>query len=184
MKSLLLSLLCVCLFSVANAQKTLPEIKVGTIMYATAYVNGSDIPVELSIKSLSAPLSIGWSVEGYGDGSFEMSEKAAESAMNISASGQPALGVTKLGDNETFGVISRTAYKTLAASQTFTYSGIKYKVKTPDTTPFKLGSKEIDVTHVVSEDGKVELWILNNPALPLILNSSGLDTDISISEIK
>ena len=184
MKTLFLSLLCVCILTTANAQKTLPDVKVGTIMYATALVNGSDFPVELSIKSLSAPFSIGWSVEGYGEGSFDMSNKALDSAMNISSSGQPALGATKLNDNETFGIISRTAYKSLAATKSFTYSGMKYKVKTPDNAPFKLGGKEIDVTHVTTEDGKIELWILNNPTFPLILQSSGLETDITVSEIK
>lgn len=184
MKTLLFSLLCICVLSTANAQKTLPEIKAGTVMYASAFVNGSEFPLELSIKNLSAPLSIGWSVEGYGEGSFEMSEKAVESAANLSSTGQPALGVTKLNDNETFGIISKAAYKTLAETKTFIYGGSTYKIKTDDANPLKLSGKEIDVTHVSSEDGKIELWILNNPSLPLILQSSGLETDISISEIK
>ena len=184
MKPFLLSLLCVCIFFTANAQKKLPEIKLGTVMYATALVNGSEFPVVLSIKSLSAPLSIGWSVDGYGEGSFEMSTTAVENATNLSSSGQPALGVTKLNDNETFGIISKASYKSLAETKAFTYSGLKYKTKTDDSTPFKFGDQEIDVTHVISEDGKTELWILNNPTLPLILRSVGLETDISISEIK
>ncbi|MET1054417.1 MAG: hypothetical protein ABWY16_03830 [Pedobacter sp.] len=184
MKALLLSLLCVCLLTTANAQKTLPEIKAGTVMYASAFVNGSEFPLALSIKSLSAPFSIGWAVDGYGEGSFEMSVKAVESAANLSAAGQPALGVTKLNDNETFGIISKAAYKTLSDTKTFTYSGTTYKIKTDDTNLLKLGGKEADATHVISADGKIELWILNNPSIPLILQSSGLETDISISEIK
>jgi len=153
-------------------------------MYASAFVGGSEYPLELSIKSLSAPFSIGWAVDGYGEGSFEMSDKALADATGLSATGQPSLGVTKLSDNETFGVISRAAYKNLAETKTFSYGGLTYTVKTPDDSPLKLAGKEVDATHVISDKGKIELWILNNPSFPIILQSSGLDTDISISEIK
>jgi len=184
MKTLFLSLLCVCMFSAANAQKTLPEIKAGTVMYASAFVNGSEFPLLLTIKSISAPLSIGWSVDGYGEGSFDMTPNSVASATSLFNTGQPAMGVTKIGDNETFGLISKAAYKTLSTTKTFTYGGSVYKIKADDTAPLKIGGKEIDATHVISEQGKIELWILNNPDLPLVLQSLGLETDISISEIK
>ncbi|UKT65693.1 hypothetical protein [Pedobacter mucosus] len=184
MKKTILSLLLLSVFTLAKAQKSLPEIKVGTTMQASAFVNGSEFPLQLSIKSLAAPVSIGWSVDGYGEGSFEMSDKALESATNMSANGQPALGVTKLTDNETFGLISKAAYKSLSESKTFTYGGVKYSLKIPDTKPMKVDGKDADVTHVVSEDGKMELWILNNPALPLIFQSSGMATDIVINSVK
>ena len=48
----------------------------------------------------------------------------------------------------------------------------------------KIGGKEIDATHIVSEDGKLELWILNNANLPLVLQSVGFPTDIVVAEIK
>ena len=48
----------------------------------------------------------------------------------------------------------------------------------------KIGGKEVDATHVVSEEGKVELWVLNNAAFPFILQSAGLPTDIVVSAIK
>ena len=36
----------------------------------------------------------------------------------------------------------------------------------------------------VNEDGKQELWVLNNAAFPLIIQSTGQSTDIIMSEIK
>ncbi|WP_316831181.1 hypothetical protein [Pedobacter aquatilis] len=178
--------ICFCLSIVlgVKAQKTVPEIKAGTVMYAGAFVQGQEFPLILTIKSLTAPVSIGWSVDGYGEGAFEMSAKAFESATELLAVTQPALGVTKLSDKETFGIISKSAFKTLSDTKAFTYSGVNFKVKSPETAALKISGKEVDVFHVVSEDGKQELWILNNAAFPLIVQSVGQATDIAVSEIK
>ncbi len=47
-----------------------------------------------------------------------------------------------------------------------------------------INGKEVDATHVASEDGKLELWILNNSNFPFILQTAGMSIDIVISEIK
>ena len=47
-----------------------------------------------------------------------------------------------------------------------------------------LNGKDVDVFHVINEDGKQELWVLNNAAFPLIIQSTGQATDIVMSEIK
>lgn len=184
MKKIFLTLCCAVLSVMAYAQKTMPEIKVGTAMYASAYVQGQEFPLALKINSLTAPFSIGWAVDGYGEGSFEMSAKAMESANQFSSPTQPALGVTKLADTETFLVISKSAFQSLTDNKSFSYGGYKF---VPSTTPkaIKVNGQEVDATHVVSDGStKIELWILNNAAMPIILQSSGLATDISITEIK
>ncbi len=171
-------------FSVAvYAQKTLPEFKVGTVLHCSAYVQGQEFPLLLSVKSIAGPVSIGWAVEGYGEGTFEMTTKALESATKLAAVSQPALGATKLADEETFAIISKAAYKTLVDKKAFTYSGLTFKIKSPSSA-MKIGGKEVDATHVISEDGKVELWVLNNAAFPFILQSAGLPTDIVVAEVK
>lgn len=184
MKRTLLTLICLSLFTTAFAQKFLPEIKKGTILNSTGYMNGQEFPLIFTINSLSQPLSIGWSVDGYGEGAFEMSDKALESATKMSGGSQPAQGVTKLADDQTFGLISKAAYKNLSENKTLTYNGVKYKVKTSDTNAMKINSKEADVTHVISEDGKLELWILNQPNLPLIVQTFGMPIDFAVTEIK
>jgi len=184
MKKIIAFCFCLTIVFGVRAQKTVPEIKAGTIMNASAFVQGQEFPLVLTVKSIAAPVSIGWSVEGYGEGAFEMSAKSVDEATQLLAVTQPALGVTKLADNETFGVISKSAFKTLSETKAFTYGSAKFKVKTPDATSVKISGKEVDVIHVVSEDGKQELWILNNAAFPFIVQSVGQATDIVISEIK
>jgi hypothetical protein len=132
---------------------------------------------------MASPVSIGWSVDGYGDGSFEMSDKGLESGSKMMIVSRPSAGATKLADDETFGLISKVAYKSLLETKGFTYNGIKFKAKaTPKV--LKLDDKELDVTHIASEDGKMELWILNNPAFPMIVQSSGMSIDIVTTAIK
>jgi hypothetical protein len=184
MKKIFLSLLYLSFSLNLLAQKALPELKVGTVMQCSAFVQGQEFPLVLTLKSISGPVSIAWSVEGYGDGTFEMSAKALEGATMFSLPTQPALGLTKLADTETFGIISKAAYKTLAETKVFTYNGVKFKVKTPEPNPMKWAGKEADVTHIISEDGKIELWILNNPNFPLMVKTAGLPTDILVNEIK
>ncbi len=183
MKRILLSLFCLSISLSLFAQKTLPEIKAGTNMVANAYLQGVAYPLIFSVKSIKAPITLAWSVEGYGDGEFVISEKALESGKSLFLT-QPELGTTKLSDSETYSLISKAAYKLLIDTKAFTYSGIKFKAKTTGLVPFKIGDKEIDATQIASEDGKIELWILNNPNFPFILQTVGLPIDIIISEIK
>ncbi|MES2418341.1 MAG: hypothetical protein V4541_09145 [Bacteroidota bacterium] len=183
MKKIFLFLLCLGFSLSLFAQKVLPEIKIGTALYSSAFVQGQEYPLVLTIKSIAAPVTLAWSVEGYGDGTFEINEKALKDGTEMFM-GQPGLGATKLGDAETYGLISKTAFKTLTDTKAFTYNNIKFKVKTPDSNPMKIGGKEIDAIHVVSDEGKVELWILNNPSLPIILQTVGLGIDVMVNEIK
>lgn len=183
MKRIIFTLVSLSFFIAVQAQKTLPEIKAGTIMSASAFVQGQEFPLIITVKSLTAPVTLAWSVDGYGDGAFEMNEKAMQSGTALFM-GQPGMGVTKLGDSETYCLISKAAFKSLTDTKTFTYNGIKFKAKTSDTTPMKYGGKEADVIQVISEDFKMQLWILNNPNLPFIVQTAGLPIDILINDIK
>lgn len=183
MKKIFLSLFCLSLTLALFAQKTLPEIKDGTAVTASAFLQGQAYPLNFTIKSTKAPVNIAWSVEGYGNGEFVISEKALESGTSIYLT-QPSLGTTKLSDSETYGLISKAAYKSLVDTKAFTYGGIKFKAKTTALSPIKIGSKEMDAAQIVSEDGKIELWILNNPNFPFILQTAGLPIDVVVTEIK
>ena len=183
MKKIIFTLLTLSSFLAVKGQKVVPEIKVGTILQCSAFVQGQEFPLSLTVKNVTDPI-LAWSVQGYGDGTFEMTAKALASATGLYATSQPALGATKLSDTETFCIISKSAFKILSDTKAFTYSGVKFKVKSPETAVLKISGKEIDAFHVISEDGKEELWILNNAAFPFIVQSVGQATDIVISEIK
>jgi len=183
MKKIFFSLFCLTIAISSFAQKTLPEIKDGTKMSASVFAQGQQFPLALTVKVPKGSVSLAWSVDGYGDGEFVMSEKALESGTALFLA-QPGMGTTKLSDSETYGLISKAAFKSLVDTKGFTYSGIKFKTKTSGAKPMSMGGKEIDATHVVSEDGKLELWILNNPNFPFILQTAGMPMDTVVTEIK
>ena len=182
MKKIIFTLLSLGFFVVASAQKVLPEIKLGTTLSAVAYVQGQQFPLVMVVKSVTAPVILSWSVDGFGEGSFEINEKGLQSGTTMFA-GQPSPGSTKLGDTETYGLISKAAFKSLVDNKTFAYNGKQFKLVTPDTKPMKLSGKEIDALHVINDE-KVELWILNNANFPLVLQTAGMPIDIVISDIK
>jgi hypothetical protein len=182
MKKIFLTLLSLSLFTIAFAQRTLPEIKDGTKMMANVFVSGQEYPVAFTIKSAKAPVNIAWSLDGYGDGDFIVSEMGLNSGSAMYMA-QPGIGTTKLSDTETYGLISKAAYKSLVDNKGFTYNGMKFKVKT-DAPAMKIGGKEIDATAISTEDGKLQLWILNNPNLPLIVQTAGMPIDMVVTEIK
>jgi len=97
---------------------------------------------------------------------------------------QPAMGETKLADDETFGFISKSTFKSLLESKSFNYKGLKFNLKTSSNAAPKINGKEADAINVISVDVKYEFWLLNNLSFPLIIQSSGLTPDIIISEIK
>ncbi|MCY1532259.1 hypothetical protein D9M68_675210 [compost metagenome] len=183
MKKIFLFLLSAGLTSGAFAQKLNPEIKDGTQLNASVFVQGQAVPLAFTIKSAKAPVTLVWSVDGYGDGEFVINEKALESGTSFFLE-QPELGTTKLSDKETYGLISKQAFKSLTENKSFTYHQVKFTPKATDSNPLKINGKEADVIRVSSEDNKIELWILNNPNLPLILQTAGMPFDISVFEIK
>ena len=161
MKKSFLTLLAVCLTAVVFAQKLSPTIKEGTVISSSAFVQGQEFPLMLKIKSAGTPFIIEWAVDGYGDGTFEMTGNAVAKGNRLFSPTQPSLGATKLADDETFGMISK-----------------------PVPTAMKFGDKELDVTHLVGADGKLEIWVLNNENFPLILQTAGMPTDITVVDIK
>lgn len=162
----------------------MPEIKSGTTITSIAIVQGQQIPLFLTTNSIADGISLGWAVEGYGDGSFKMNAKAIENGNKMFMITQPAMGETKLADDETFGFISKSTFKSLLESKSFNYKGLKFNLKTSSNAAPKINGKEADAINVISVDVKYEFWLLNNLSFPLIIQSSGLTPDIIISEIK
>ena len=66
----------------------------------------------LTLKTVTPPITLTWAVESYGNGAFEMSQKAIDSVTEIYM-GQPDMDTTELQGSETYALISKAAYKSL-----------------------------------------------------------------------
>lgn len=182
MKSVKLTILMLLFSVITFAQKFNPEIKDGTTMSSYVVMSGSEIEVGLSISSNDSGVGINWVVVGFGEGTFQMSKEAVEKGTKMYG-GQPLPGITTLSSNETFALISKAAFKSLKETKAFTYNGFNFINKT-STESVKINGQEADVIFVGTEQGGVNLWILNNPEFPLIIKSNGLPIDLYISDIR
>jgi hypothetical protein len=168
--------LCVAVMALLStalyAQKYVPQIKVGTIINYSAEVKslGQTFPLMLTVTNLNDPLRLKYTVPQLGTGTFEMSAKALESGKKMAIKAPSSDDVTKLKDDETLGIISKTTFKSLTDNKTFELNGQTYLVTAdPDTRPYLINSKEADVFYAATANGKNKIWILNNADFPLVV---------------
>jgi len=171
------------LTNVLFAQKFVPQIGIGTKLnyHIVATTSGQEIPLTLSIISLNDPMKLKWDLPGLGTGSFLIPLKALESGTKMRLEEPSPDQSTLFKDNETIMFISKNSFSDLTKNQTFTLNKIIFIVK-PSDTPFQINDKEADVIHAATANGKVEIWILNNPNFPVICkltgNPAGIDFDL------
>jgi hypothetical protein len=169
------------------AQKYVPVIKEGSVINYDAYSKGlgQHVPLILTIKSLGDPVKIQWDVDGYGTGSFEIPAMALDSGSKLVIKQPDPDGVTKMKNDETLMIISKATFGSLVKNNAFQLNGQKFTVST-DTTAYKINDKTADIFHAVSENGKGELWVLNNPDFPLIYKAKSVTrgVDFTLTGIK
>lgn len=184
MKSFILILLTS--FSVAAfAQQTVPQryspqFTVGTkINYALDF-NGQAVQYGLTIKSMADPIVIEWNVPSYGTGTYQLTQKGLKSGNTINFDQVQPGSVTQLKDNESVVVISKDAFASLQKNGSFTVMGLIFSVKS-EVKPLSIliKGKPLDLIHVVSGDGAVQVWILNNPDFPLLAQIQGNPLNIN-----
>ncbi len=187
MKKVLVLLFIAGFYTNSFAQKYVPVIKEGSVITYDAYSVslGQHIPLMITIKSLGDPVKIQWDIDGYGTGSFEIPAKAIESATKLVIKQPDPDGVTKMKDNETLLVLSKMLFSAMIKDKAFELNSQKFTVAT-DTASYKINNKAADVYHAVSDNGKSEVWVLNNPDFPLIYKAKGATrgVDFTLTGIK
>ena len=174
MKKFALLIMAIIVCHIAAAQKYVPQISVGTVLNysVTAGATGQQIALTLTVNTLKSPLSLKWDVTGYGTGTFEMTDTALANGSRMRIS-QPQPNVaTRLKDDQTIMLISKHSFNDLVSTKSFTLNGAKFTLVT-DKTAFQINDKDADVFHAQTADGTVNIWILNNPAFPLLCQLSG-----------
>lgn len=189
MKKTALAACFILLSTIIFAQNYIPVIKAGTVMNYTAHLrnSGQNVPITLTIKSISDPMNVQWSVDGLGTGVFAISAKAQQAGTKIAIRTPEADDVTKLKDDETFVTVSAATFNSMVKNEPFDLNGMKFTVVANDTTVYKINNKVAPVMHAVSANGKGHLWVLNNPDFPLICGemviAKGIDlTLLSVRE--
>jgi len=158
--------------SAVFAQKYVPVIKYGTkVSYNVASrASGATATVTLTILSLTDTVKLGWDIPFVGKGTFAIMPKAMQSGTKLLVEEPLPDEVTQLDDNETLVFLSKDTFSSLVNNKTFMLNGYTFNVK-PDTSNYKIDDKPADIFYAVTAKGNREIWILNNPDLPLICRS-------------
>lgn len=152
-----------------EAQQLVPPVKEGTTFNYKFFLYGQTAAINLSVKSLRDTVLLNWDMKGGAYGGYLISSAGFENGTKINFI-QPAYQtVLKLAPDETFAIISKSAFRALKKDKKFVYNNTTYMLKDDhQENPFKIGVQEIDVLHVVGIEEAGELWILDNPDFPLI----------------
>lgn len=129
-------------------------------------LHGQTRKYDMSFRQQQDTLYLNWGIERYlkwQSGSYAMSPESVEKAVRLSFL-QPDNGKhVHLCPEETAFVLSRTAYRQLKQQNSFVYNQTTYAVL--DSSEQALGHPLI---HVKDEAEGAEVWILDNPELPLV----------------
>jgi len=172
MKKLYLLLLSLFLTLTAYTQKLTPVIKPGTVINIVVSDHGLVIPVTVDIKNTGDTLKLAW--------------KESPSNINIKSSyedritryftqpHQEGVASERFQNDETFISVSRAMYKRFLNNdkKSLTYQGVIYLNAMERDSNFILQRESVNATYMTTRDGKYKMWVLDNPAFPLILETT------------
>jgi len=167
----------------AFSQKYVPVIEQGTLItYKVASrATGQTANITLTMLNLTDTIKIKWEIPFVGTGSFQITPKGVQSGTKLLIQEPQPDEITKLNDDETLMFLSKDTFSSLVNNKTFTLNGYIFNVKT-DTSTFSISNQAADVFYAVSVKGNREIWILNNPGLPIICRSNraarGIDFEL------
>jgi hypothetical protein len=185
MKNILLILTAVVSYNCALAQKHVPKISAGTEMGYVISISDEKIPFQLNVTSIGDSVKMAWEVSEYGSGTYVMTSKSLENGKKMILQAPQPGEVTELSDSETMAFVSKSAFKSMVKTNTMQFDDVEYNLSKEVAATLKIDNEELDVLHVVSKDGKSEIWILNNPDFPLICKTinGSLGAEMSLKYI-
>jgi len=166
---ILLLLLCVSSTGTLLAQNigssSAQGVPADTLVFVFS-LHGQTRKYQTTFEEKQDTLYMHWGIERYLkwlSGSYAMGRKSVENGIRLSFL-QPDNGNhVKLSAEETFGILSRAAYKQMKEQQMFVYNQTTYLVL--DANEKALGYPLIHVKDTVEG---CEMWILDNPQFPLV----------------
>jgi hypothetical protein len=163
-----------------------PALKQGTKIKYVVYSNGQDVPLIISLDSLTPSyIKLGWDIEGYGAGAWVMGTKSIESAaMGYWANPSPG-SEEKVPDDQQVLIFSKAMWNALQTNKKMEYDQQTFSIKEPtEAQRLKLAGKNVDAILVESASG-IKMWILNDAAMPVLLKIEGntKGPDLMVTEI-
>lgn len=188
-RSFFLSFFFLLAIAVSAQDKINPVIQKGTRLNYIAHTgDGQDIPFTITVDSATTDfVKLNWSIEGLGSGGWIMKKNSLEKAV-LGFWDQPAAGSdVELPDDKIVLLFSKAQWGSANADKKADFDNMHFTVKQPtDQQVLKIKGKAVDAIMLENENASTRLWILNNPAYPVMLKISGnpIGTDFDVQSVE
>ena len=170
MKKYILQVFILFLFQSVYSQEYLPDIQTGTRLEYLFDLHGQKRTISLAIKMQAGSLITEWNLSGV-KGTYVILPEALEQGNQLSVKQLVPFQPDTLKPDETFCLISRSAFQDLLKKNRFVYNHTTYVLDTAGTgqdRELEVPGKTLDVLHVKAQIDATEMWILNDPDFPVI----------------
>jgi hypothetical protein len=174
-------------FNLCTLQAQQIPVKQGLELEYTIFPMGQVFPCTLTLDTLvSGGLSISWKNSVGRGGKYIMTRTSLDSA-TMAFWGPPDYGQEiTLDADQTMLIMSKKNWQELQSTGKVNYDGNLYARKEIGGNEIIIDGKPIDAIYLQSESGETRIWILNNPALPILLKveKNPFGVDLQIERVK
>lgn len=168
MKKTILTILFCGIFQMMSAQNFVPTIKNKTELHYICKLHGQTRTLTLTSKITADALVFNLDTRDVNSNIITKSE-ALKNGNALSYNQGEYAPILNLKPNETFFMISQSAYQDLVKNNRFIYNNTTYVLdQNADQNSVIIEGKSVDVFHVIAQIDETEMWIVKNPEFPLI----------------
>jgi len=169
MKNILLVILFCAVYQNGKAQNYIPTIKNNTELLYSCKLHGQTRSLSLVAQMADEGLTFKLETRGV-KSSIVMLPEAVKNGNALSFNQGETAPVLNLKPNETFFMVSRSAYQDLVKKDFFVYNNITYNLdKKENNDGVFIDGKLVDTLHVIGQIEETEMWIVKNSEFPIIV---------------
>lgn len=168
MKNTILTAFFCGLFQLMSAQSFVPTIKNNTVLHYICKLHGQTRTLTLTSKIAADALTFNLDTRDV-NSNIVTTSQALKNGNALSYNQGEYAPVLNLKPNETFFMISQSAYQDLVKNNKFIYNKTTYVLdQNTDKKSVEIEGKPVEALHVIAQIDETEMWIVKNPEFPLI----------------
>jgi hypothetical protein len=184
MRNIILAIIFCSLFQAVKAQNYMPTIKNKTELNYVCKLHGQTRTLTLTATKVTDTLVLELITRDVKSSIITTPEGLKNGNALCYNQGETS-PVLALKPNETFFMISRSAYQDLLKDKKFIYNNTTYVLdQSVDKNLFWIDGKVVDTLHVIAQIDETEMWIIKNADYPLICKMTKNPLGINFTLVK
>ncbi|WP_163407273.1 hypothetical protein [Flavobacterium ajazii] len=168
MKNTIFTVLFCGIIQLVSAQGFVPTIKNNTELHYICKLHGQTRTLTLTSKITADALVLKLDTRDVNSNIVTTTE-ALKNGNALSYNQGEDAPILNLKSNETFFMISQSAYQDLVKNNKFVYNNTTYVLdQDTDKNSITIEGKSVDALHIIAQIDETEMWIVKNPEYPLI----------------